>query len=364
MNLEKDFEIARLHFTQCNFEKASSELSTLAESFFRLKDFVNFLKCKNLLLVIYEETEKIDLIVATKEHLQDLVLKEGFELNSKTFYTLGICSRMKGQNEAALEYFQKALAHSLTNDNKEDMCHAIAGLASVYHQIGFDSEALKEVNNLKVFFEVLRIPELVAATQILTGNILNKLGQPKQAIEILLAGFESLKSGSHGYLYLRLIYSLGSAYLSSGEADLSRFYLQLAKRSIDPKNLSALSKKVDKKLLQLGVKPSQDYDLIFDFIHKSVTEKNKGKVDFNNQFILLELLHLLVKSPGKAFSKEQLTQKIWSENYNPSTHDNKIYVTIKRLRQMIEPDYEKPKYIFRAKDGYYLNKDIRVLVEH
>jgi DNA-binding response OmpR family regulator len=54
---------------------------------------------------------------------------------------------------------------------------------------------------------------------------------------------------------------------------------------------------------------------------------------------------------------------VWKQDYDPGIHDNKIYVTIKRLRKLIEPDYEKPRYIFRAKNGYYLNKNTKVLLE-
>jgi len=89
-------------------------------------------------------------------------------------------------------------------------------------------------------------------------------------------------------------------------------------------------------------------------------ERKKGKVDFNNQVILLELLHLFMKYPGETFSKEAIVKKIWNQEYSPVIHDNKIYVTIKRLRKMIEPDYNKPKYIFRAKNGYFFNKASRV----
>jgi DNA-binding response OmpR family regulator len=70
-----------------------------------------------------------------------------------------------------------------------------------------------------------------------------------------------------------------------------------------------------------------------------------------------------VKSPGEVYSKEAIVEKIWKQSYDPSVHDNKLYVTIKRLRKMIEPDFDKPKYIFRAKNGYYLNKNARVLLQ-
>ena len=77
----------------------------------------------------------------------------------------------------------------------------------------------------------------------------------------------------------------------------------------------------------------------------------------------MDMLKLFLKHPGEVYSKEALVKAVWKQEYDPRVHDNKIYVTIKRLRQLIEPDFDKPKYIFRAKNGYYLNKNTRVLFE-
>ena len=74
----------------------------------------------------------------------------------------------------------------------------------------------------------------------------------------------------------------------------------------------------------------------------------------------MDLLKLFISKQGEVFSKEFLVEHIWKQDYDPAVHDNKIYVTIKRLRKMIEPDYDRPKYIFRSKNGYFLNKSIKV----
>ena len=116
-------------------------------------------------------------------------------------------------------------------------------------------------------------------------------------------------------------------------------------------------------LREVGEEVNQNYDLIFDLENHSITEKKLGKVDFKNQFILLDLLKLFVQNQGQVYSKEFLVEQVWKQSYDPSVHDNKIYVTIKRLRKLIEPDYEKPKYIFRAKNGYYMNKVARIYIE-
>ncbi|MFN8945121.1 MAG: helix-turn-helix domain-containing protein, partial [Pseudobdellovibrionaceae bacterium] len=106
-----------------------------------------------------------------------------------------------------------------------------------------------------------------------------------------------------------------------------------------------------------------NYDLVFDNENHMIVEKKLGKIDFKNQFILLDLLKLFLLNPGTVFSKEYLVENVWKQPYDPAVHDNKIYVTIKRLRRLIEPDFDKPKYIFRAKNGYYVNKSVKVLMD-
>jgi DNA-binding response OmpR family regulator len=105
------------------------------------------------------------------------------------------------------------------------------------------------------------------------------------------------------------------------------------------------------------------FDLVFQLEEHTVVEKKLGKVDFKNQFILLDLLRLFCQNQGQVYSKEFLVEQVWKQSYDPSVHDNKIYVTIKRLRKLIEPDFDKPKYIFRAKNGYFMNKSAKILLE-
>lgn len=358
------FELGKLYCDRGDFSISIDKLQAAAQVYFGERVFDKYLKCQNLLLRMYAERQDSEKINQTKEKLQDVVIKEGFELNAKTYNTLGICASFKGQYDVALDYFQKSLAIGLASDHKEDICYAVNGIAITYYNLGRYQDALKEIYNLQVFFQVLDVPELRFSTQILNGAILRKLGKFDQALEIFWECYDILKEQKNMYMYIYLLFNMGLTYHASGDQDLARLYLHLAKRSVDPQNLCYLSHKIDDALADLGVTNNADYDLIFDATTKSVTERKIGKIEFNNQFILLDLLHLFLRNPGAVYSKEALVKKIWKQDYNPVVHDNKIYVTIKRLRKMIEPDYDKPKYIFRAKNGYFLNKNTRVLLDH
>ncbi len=356
------FELGRLYTDRGDLILAIGKLKESAEQYKFEKDFASYLKATNLLLRLYAETENQDEITGTKEKLQDLVLKEGFELNSKTYYTLALCASYKKQDETALDYLQKALALGLAHDSKEDICYAVAGTALVYAGLGKYNEALKEIYNLQIFFQVMDIPEIRISSQILNGGIFIQMGKYDQAIEVLWQAYDSVRQTKTITMQYYVLLNLGRAYKGAGDKEMARVYLSLAARSVDSENMKNLARSIQDELADLGESGS-DYDLLFDVEKHSVLERKIGKVDFKNQFILLDLLKLFAQNQGKVYSKEFLVEQVWKQEYDPGVHDNKIYVTIKRLRKMIEPDYDKPKYIFRAKNGYFMNKSARVLVD-
>ncbi len=356
-------ELGKLHYERCDFITAIDKYSSASDIFYKEKNFHAYLDCQNRLLRMYAEQENSEKIRSLKEGLQDLVLKEGFELNAKTYYTLGICASYKAQFDVALDYFQKSLTIALAKDNKPDICYAINGLAITYYSLDRLPEALKEIYNLQVFDQVLPMIELRLSSQMLNAHILRKMKKFDQALEILWECYVTLREAKNMFSYLCLLYGMGLTYKEAGETDLARMYLQLAIKSVDPLNLKILYRQIENQLKDMGLAAKEDFDLVFDSVNNSVVEKKKGRVDFKNQFILLDMLRLFMKTPGTIYPKEALVKQIWKQEYNPSIHDNKIYVTIKRLRKLIEPDFDKPKYIFRAKNGYYLSKTTRIYLD-
>lgn len=362
-SLDSIIEVGKLYADRCDFKEAEVYFRRGLDQYLKEKDYSNYLKVVNRLMRIYAEMEAYDKIEDLKEKIQELVIKEKVALDPKTYYTLGLCASYRGQHKTALEYLEKSLAVALAADDKEALCFAISGIAIIYTSLKRYDDALKEIYNLQVFFQVLPLPELRLSSQIMNGHILREMGKYDQALEIFWKCYEEIREQKNLYIFICLLYAMGVTYLESGNPDLARLYLKLALSSADPQNLKYSVKKIERRLAELGEAHTNDYDLVFDAANKQITEKKKGKVDFKNQFILLDLLRLFVKTPGEVYSKEAIVEKIWKQSYDPSVHDNKLYVTIKRLRKMIEPDFEKPKYIFRAKNGYYLNKNARVLLQ-
>ncbi len=362
LKAEELLKVGRLYKDRTEYREAIPYLKQASELFLHESKFDSFLDAQNILIRIYAELGNQEEVERLKEFLQDLVLKDNFELSPKTFYTLGLCADLKRQYSIAKEYFTKSLNLALKKNSKKDICYAIFGIANVSARAGQYDEALKEIYNIKVFSQVESFPELDTYIKILNSNILRKLNRFDEGLDILWQAYSDVKEAKDMYLYVTILYMIGLFYKDKGDHHLARIYLNLAYNSVSKDNLNMLFMAIENSLKEVTGSKVGQYDLIFDKTKKFVTEKNKGSIDFKNQFILLDLLKLFMTSPGQVYSKEEIVNKIWQQEYDPRVHDNKLYVTIKRLRKLIEPENEKPKYLFRAKNGYYFNKEVRVLL--
>ncbi len=354
------YEIGKLYCDRGDYSLALPNLKEAAESFLSEKNYEQYLKCLQNILRIHAERDEQEQITVLKENLHDLVIREGIELNSKTYYTLGVCANYKGQVESSLDYFRRALELGLKANNQEDMCYAILGISICYRVQKKYEEALKEIYNLNIFLQLIDIPELKVSSAISNAMILIDLKKYEQALDILWQAYEEIKNTKQLSASISVLANIGMVLFDMSQKDMAKIYLNLAKKAIDPQNNKIVLRKIDSYLRQLSVSDQNEVDLVFDLEKHSVIEKTMGSIDFKNQFILLDLLKLFIGNQGKIYSKEYLVEHVWKQNYDPAIHDNKIYVTIKRLRKLIEPDYDKPKYIFRAKNGYYLNKTAKV----
>jgi DNA-binding winged helix-turn-helix (wHTH) protein len=357
------FEVGKLKGELGDFRTAIASLEVAAQIYSEQREHKHFIRCLTLCLRMYAEMEDQKSVQTIKDRLYDYVAREKIELNSTTYYTLALIASYRGEHAQALELLERALALALVEDSKEDMCYAIHGLAVVYWSLGRTEDALKEIYNLRVFFQVLKLPDLEISSRIINGYILTSLRRFDEAIDVFWKAFEALKNQKNMYTYVSLLFAMSYAYVEAGEVDLAKTYMRLAQEMADPQNFVFLTRKINELHRRISGKGDSSYDLVFKNGTNSVVERKKGKIDFKNQFILLDMLKLFLRNPGEVYSKEELVKAVWKQEYDPAMHDNKIYVTIKRLRQLIEPDFDKPKYIYRAKNGYYLNRNAKVSIE-
>ena len=360
MHADRLFELSKLYCEKGDYDKSLPLLLEAAEIFLNNKDFDQYLKVNQYTLRIYAEKEEYYQLSALKEKIQDLVIRENIQLTSRIYYVFGTADLYKGQIENALEYYKIALDQALKADHKEDIGYAILGLSLCYrHQKKYD-EALKEIYNLNIFLQFIDNPDLKTSVLSSNGAILADLKRYDQALDIFWQAYEMTKITNHISVGMVILCHIGICLFELGQKDAAKIYFNVVQKTLNPENHKKILSHLTKYINYYHNHNHNNYDIEFDGENHVVKEKQLGEIDFKNQFILLDLLKLFISRQGEVFSKETLVEYIWKQDYDPNVHDNKIYVTIKRLRKLIEPDYDKPKYIFRSKNGYFLNKAIKV----
>ena len=104
-----------------------------------------------------------------------------------------------------------------------------------------------------------------------------------------------------------------------------------------------------------NAKTNLSYGDIVILLDKRELFRKQEKIDLS--FIEFEILHLLMRSPGRVFSKEQIYDIIWNEPY--SGDYNVVMRHICNIREKIEDDPGHPLYIQTVRGvGYRYNGNL------
>lgn len=320
--------------------------------------------CTYLLRILaeYEEFARIEGI--EKTILKALESPEAAKLSSKlkshALYVLGICNCYQENRHAqAMVRFRQAIDFAMIDEDRTTLAPPLYGAATVLYALQRYDDTLKELDRLGVLLSCLEVPDLKSAMHLLRALVRRNQGHYDEALESAWKAFESLKDHPQVVLYLHTLCAIGEIYTLKGDLKSARLYLDLASRSLK-RDLKRVTRLITEAQNALGTVQTPESDLVFDSRTGLLWEKTKGEIHFEGQFILRDLLRVFLENQGRVFTKVELAERVWREPYNSKIHDNKIYVTIKRLRQLLEVDDSKANYILRAKTGYFLNPKIRV----
>lgn len=399
------FELGKTRSLSGNFTGAIQFLEEVSQSYIQQKNYPKYMECLSLLLRIYKELQDTQKMTLLKEELKELVWENDLHITPRVHYTLGLCAEYMGNFQEALEEFEKSTnkarcleEQALKNNNSAEelkalieSCFPISGMISLLVRENKVDQAQQELANLSHLLNSFKIldknlkegkrkdvssgaslkdilkntsvirEKLELNTHLLKVTILRLQKKYSDVEKMLWDCYECIQKSRDLCSIVTFFYYLGQNYLDMREYSQAGIFLNLAKKSIDYDNFRQLYMNVQQCLNQFNSIISNDYDLIVNLSTNSIVEKHKGKIDFKNQFILLSLLKVFLFHPGKNHSKENLVEQVWKQKYDPKSHDNKLYVTIKRLRELLEPDTHHVRYIFCGKDGYYLNNNVRVL---
>ena len=128
-----------------------------------------------------------------------------------------------------------------------------------------------------------------------------------------------------------------------------------------PFSLSELTARVEsliRRYVVLGAISKKPHSMVFGDLSinpYNMTAAYKGE-DTGLTGKEYDLLYFLASNSGQIFTKKQIYQNVWKDEY--AYDDNNIMVHIRRLRKKIEPSPEKPIYILTAWGmGYKFNGD-------
>ncbi len=60
------------------------------------------------------------------------------------------------------------------------------------------------------------------------------------------------------------------------------------------------------------------YDLVFNRAKNQIWERQRGHLDLKHQFVLRDILNVMLMNPGREFSKEEVTMLIWPRGIQPN----------------------------------------------
>lgn len=231
-------------------------------------------------------------------------------------------------------------------------------------KLSFDSSthalALQYLEKIDILLPEIENAEISFTAKTIRGYIYIEKGLLDQALDVLWGNYEMAKQ--HGFILSisGVLAQIARVFRLRNQEEQFKLYADLALKGLDKNKTPRLYNSIVAALPNALASLQSTMDFRIDEQNRLVQEKNKGLIDFKNQHILFDLALLFIKNPGKRYHKEELTELIWSQTYDPKLHDNLIYVSIKRLRTLLEPDLDSPRYVLRDRKGYYFNSQASV----
>ncbi len=400
------FKLGKNQCSSGDFPPAIKNLKRASVFFLKEKDYDKYLQCQHILIIMYTEMEQFKAIEDIRHELAGIIWEhKHLGVNYSRFhYSLGFCFLRQKEYTKTQVQFDQALAQNLElqkqsveRKNQEqllismvDACYISYGFVCLHTVNSCLPSAVQELKNLSALIENLQAfrvelkknPHLKSDEDVSAlleyleeerntldfvcnfskANILRLEQKYESAEELYWLCYEqSQRNQRRKYMSLHLFYYLSKNYIGRKNYEQAGIFLNLAKKSVNPNIFKTMDRKIIQTFEELKKAMTSNYDIVVNFENKMIVEKKKGHIKIKNQFVLLDMLRLFISNPGTVYSKESLVETIWKQKYDPLVHDNKVYVTIKRLRELVEPDHKKPKYIFRVKEGYYISETAKIL---
>lgn len=349
-----DFLVALASFVEC-------ETAALEEQ--NLTDWIDCIRlqmqCLNELDRFAEATPLFDKALQFCENTKES------KLLARGHATMAFYLLQKNQVPEAQSFLTMAINEATRIQDHETLARSLMFdifMTSLPDQMKWD-QALRSLDKIDLLVDTKGLEDILVTCMFLRAHIAMQRKSYEQASTFLWRAYEMAQNHGHHLLIPNLLLQLGQIYREMGQEAQSQIFFDLSLRGIDPVRHPRQFRRITQIVNPLASRSNLQHDFVIREATGLIQEKQRGCIDFKNQHVLLEMALLFLKSQGQRFSKENLTESVWKQAYNPSQHDNLIYVSIKRLRALLEPDPENPRYILRDRRGYYFSPNCSISFE-
>lgn len=354
-------KIAQLEYQKGQFLEASSRARVIAQDALSEKRFSEWLEALRLILLSGNE---LDTLLNFESQLP---LLEQFEKDSDgpdkaTAQYLIAHHQLLKKSEEAEASIATAISTAASHQNLEYLARSLA-LAAFHYSVEphrNPAKVIEYLDKLDIMIRELAMTDMTILSLILRSYVNGARSQFERAFDLIWSAYEKAQHAGNSSALPAILTQIARLHQQQNRQDQFQVYADLALRGVNPQAHPRQHRQISEFCNFYAAKPVSTYDFFLDEEQGVLRERDRGHIDFRNQHILLELAVLFIKNPGTRFSKEDLIEIIWKQAYDPDSHDNLIYVSIKRLRLLMEPNSESPKYILRDRKGYYLNSQTQI----
>lgn len=354
------YRLAKIYYDKADFANAEVQLLKALDLCELPKDIFVMMKICGFLIRIYSESykkEEAQEYINLSLMLLDVSSSDLPTLSAEFFFYQGVTNTYLGNFEEARKNFHFSYKKAQESNEPELVAKSLLSLGQNYNQAKEYKNAIKVLDQLSQLLTILNKGYLKGSMYLLYGQVYNLLGESQLALDNFKLAMKEFNAKLCWNLMGYVLLGMGRAYKKQGEYKLALIYFESA---LDATHLDSFKRLREQIEFEISDVNNSNIDFIIDKQNRMIFEKELGTIDFKHRFVLLEILFLLAKNPGKYFDKEDLSRDIWKEEYNPLIHDKLIYTSISRLRKLIEPKGEKNRYILRGKDGYTFNPNVNV----
>ncbi|WP_413574513.1 winged helix-turn-helix domain-containing protein [Bdellovibrio sp. HCB290] len=356
--LSSNINLAKLNYQRGHYQEACDNSELICAESEVIGDLNSWLYGVRFLIQASSELGKLEQF---KNHFQKLQIYEKENLDStvhgRILHNIGLWRMAQGEDNLAKHYFQHALEQCTATQDLETVARLLQELAIVTMK-GDPIEALKYLDKALLLTKELQLEEIHTSCLVVKSHVFLDEKRADDALDAIWKAYEKAQQNSLHYLIVYILVQMAAVYEAQGKRNEATIYRSLAMKGLDG-DISHRLRTVKAQLAQ-ETQFTSEADLIIDQVNFKIKSRSKGEVDFKNQHILFDLLKLFVQNQGVRFTKNYLVENIWGYAYDPSVHDNIIYVSIKRLRTLLEPDPNSPSFVLRDRKGYYLPANVTV----